>query len=509
MAGADVAVGRRRRGAALRRPLAAAFGVLTRGQAYRNLLYVVTTLPLGLAYGLLLGAGVLAGLALLPLLVGLPVLIVTVASWWGLGAFERRLAIWWLGADVPPLVRPAAPAGGRLRRWWRRVWAYLRSPLTWTILAYLVLKIPLGLLGLAFLGGLIALAAGLVAAPVPLLLGVADGGAPAPAAAATVAAVVAGLAVWALALHAAGVLAGVAGTAARLMLGSGDTARRLAAAEETAAREQARAAQAERSRQSLIVNVGHELRTPTANIRGHVETLLLSLEAAGGPPGDPRPEGPTAAALRHHLGIVQRETQRLSGMIDELLTLARADAGELHLELTPVASGAVVEEVYQALAPLARRERRVTLVRAVAAGLPPVRADRQRLVQVLLNLVRNAVTYTPEGGIVAVTVERAGAGRQAFTVADTGVGIAAEDLPRVFERFYRADPSRARISGGYGLGLAIVRDLVQAMGGSVTATSVPGEGSRFRVLIPEAGRQAASPAAGPAEDPAEGAWRAS
>ncbi len=128
----------------------------------------------------------------------------------------------------------------------------------------------------------------------------------------------------------------------------------------------------------------------------------------------------------------------------------------------------------------------MTLTRGAQRGLPAAVADRQRLVQVLLNLVRNAVAYTPEGGIVAVTAERSDPGQVAFTVVDTGVGIAPEDLPHVFERFYRADPSRTRASGGFGLGLAIVRDLVRAVGGAVELESVEGEGTRFRVLLPAA-----------------------
>ena len=149
-------------------------------------------------------------------------------------------------------------------------------------------------------------------------------------------------------------------------------------------------------------------------------------------------------------------------------------------------AGEVVEEVYQALSPLATRERQVTLVRGKGTGLPPVMADRQRLAQVLLNLVRNAITSTPPGGIVSLTLERLDAHHLALIVEDNGVGIPAEDLERIFERFYRTDISRTRATGGFGLGLAIVHDLVTAMGGSIRVQSTVGKGSKFIVLLPTA-----------------------
>src|SRR5260370_41711910 len=125
----------------------------------------------------------------------------------------------------------------------------------------------------------------------------------------------------------------------------------------------------------------------------------------------------------------------------------------------------------------------VTLVHRMEATLAPILADRQRLAQVLLNLVRNAISYTPDGGIVSITLERADAAHLALMVGDTGMGIPPEDLERVFERFYRTDASRTRATGGFGLGLTIVRDLVNAMGGSVTVTSKVDEGRCFRVLL--------------------------
>jgi two-component system phosphate regulon sensor histidine kinase PhoR len=460
--------------------------VLWQGQSYRNLLYLLISLPLGESYLICLTLALVIGAGLAVVLVGVPILAGTVATWWALGAFERQLAMWWLGVDIPPMLHPYVPAGTRWR-WLRIARAYLTAQLTWTCLGFLLLKLPLGILGLLVCAAL-AVAAGLVAMPV-IFLATYEGGSDAAFVFPVLAplAVLVGVALAAGALHAANGVAWAAGRAAQSMLGTSDTGRHLAAARAAAEREQAKAERAERSRQELIVNVGHELRTPAASIRGHVESLLLSLEG--------EPAGPTPEQLRHHLGVVNRETQRLSTLIDELLTLARADAGELRLELAPVPADEVVEEVCQILTPLAQRERQVSVVREIAPGLPPVVADRQRLVQVLLNLVRNAITYTPAGGIVAVAVDRFDTARLAITVADTGVGIPPEDLEKVFERFYRSDPSRTRSSGGFGLGLAIVRDLVQAWGvrsaprawwakGAASASSYAPRRARPRRLSP-------------------------
>jgi two-component system phosphate regulon sensor histidine kinase PhoR len=246
----------------------------------------------------------------------------------------------------------------------------------------------------------------------------------------------------------------------------------LAEARVLEARAQATEQRVEQGRRELIVNVSHELRTPIASIRGHVESLLM-------PEGERPAETEQAAYLR----IIARESERLSALVDDLAVVARAEADELRLELRPTQVGDAIEEVYTALAPLARRERQVTLVRQVAPNLPPVWADRGRLTQVLLNLARNGIAYTPAGGIVSLAAERDGEVWVQIAVADTGIGIAPEELPRVFERFYRTDASRSRASGGFGLGLAIVRDLVQAMGGTLSVESTPGAGSTFRTAL--------------------------
>jgi histidine kinase len=151
----------------------------------------------------------------------------------------------------------------------------------------------------------------------------------------------------------------------------------------------------------------------------------------------------------------------------------------------------VVEHVHSALAPLARRERKVTLVKSLPEqALPNVVADRDRLIQVLMNLVRNACAYTPEGGIVSLEAAASDPGGVTIGVSDTGMGIPPEELERIFERFYRTDASRARSTGGFGLGLSIARDLIEAMRGSLTAQSEMGVGSRFAVWLPAAPAEA-------------------
>lgn len=159
------------------------------------------------------------------------------------------------------------------------------------------------------------------------------------------------------------------------------------------------------------------------------------------------------------------------------------ESNELRLERREVAANEVVEEVYQMLMPLAQRERQVMLVRGCRPQLPPVLADRQRLMQVLQNLVRNAIASTPTGGIVALILEPADEWHLALVVEDNGIGIPPEELEHLFERFYRTDVSRSRATGGFGLGLTIVHDLVTAMEGSISVSSTLGQGSRFCVLL--------------------------
>ncbi|HSH79956.1 MAG TPA: ATP-binding protein [Herpetosiphonaceae bacterium] len=369
--------------------------------------------------------------------------------WWRLASFERRHAMRWLDVDLAPL----GPGG------------LTAAPphLPVTSLAYLLVQFPLGAMAIALVALAFAVWATLFPSHNPPGVFV----------------VVLGT------IYVLQLLAVASGRFARRAFSPSAATRRLVEAEALAAEERTRAERADQSRRDLIVNVSHELRTPTASILGHIESLLLALDAHD------RQIDPQT--LRTYLAIVQREAERLGTLVGELLAIARSETDSLQLVIAPVDAAGVVKEVYQALAPLARHERQVTLVYTVQPDLPPVLADRQRLAQVLLNLVRNAITYTPAGGIVSVTLSPTDDNQLLFAVADTGSGIAPEDLDRVFERFFRTDASRARSSGGFGLGLAIVRDLVEAMHGDVTVESTPGEGSCFHVRLPAAVRPTIAP----------------
>jgi two-component system phosphate regulon sensor histidine kinase PhoR len=456
---------------------AAIVGVLWRGQSYLNLLYLLAAFPLGLIYFVLLITLLSTGFGSVVALIGIPILWGTLYVWLGLAEFERQLTSWWLGVPIqrmPLLTEPGVS-------YWKRLQARLSSRVTWTGLLYLFLKGIFGTAVFVLLVALIALTAGLITAPLPYLLQatVGDGLEPGRATLALLSPLLTllGVVVGLVTLLLSDGLAFLWGRFAQITLGVSDEALRLEEARAATRRAQSQAAQADQSRRELIVNVSHELRTPIANIRGHAESLLLASEAAEGAAASPE-------ETKRYLTIIARESERLSALVDDLLALARAEAGELRLEIRPVSVNGVFDEVYEALAPLARRERQVTLTREAVENAPPVLADRQRLAQVLLNLARNAIAYTPAGGIVSLAVERPDHYHLSLVVADTGVGIPQEELDRVFERFYRADASRARATGGFGLGLAIVRDLVQAMGGVVTAQSVVGQGSRFIVTLP-------------------------
>lgn len=220
----------------------------------------------------------------------------------------------------------------------------------------------------------------------------------------------------------------------------------------------------------LVADVSHELRTPLATLRGYIEVLESEH-------GHEIPE--------RDLRVIQGEIARLTSLIEDLFTLARAEAHQLPLTIEPVDASALVDRLADSLAPLARRDRQIEIVTALPPDLPPVKADRVRLEQVVLNLMQNALRYTLPGGIIAVEGS-ADDGVVTLCVNDTGVGIPPGEIEMVFERFYRSDQSRARESGGAGIGLALVKELVGAMDGKVWVQSTPGRGSRFSVALPQA-----------------------
>lgn len=224
----------------------------------------------------------------------------------------------------------------------------------------------------------------------------------------------------------------------------------------------------EELRRQLVADVAHELRTPLSVMRVEIESLQDGLT-------EPTPE--TLASLGEEIALLGR-------LVEDLRLLSLMDAGQLHLELQPVGPAEAVQKVLQQVATAAERKG-VTLEAAVPAGLPAARADPDRLQQVLLNLLHNALRHTPAGGTVRLSAQLEGAVLH-LQVVDTGEGIAAQDLPHIFDRFYRADTSRARSSGGTGLGLSIVRGLIEALGGRIWAESAAGTGTTVHFTLPVA-----------------------
>jgi signal transduction histidine kinase len=226
--------------------------------------------------------------------------------------------------------------------------------------------------------------------------------------------------------------------------------------------------QVERSRRDLVGNVSHELKTPIAAIRAHLENLMDGVE---------RPD-------RETLQVMFAQSDRLSRLVDQLLDLSKLESGEVPLHRTDVEVEPLIDRVLSEIE-VSSGGKGVRLSRAVPENLPAIDADAERVHQVLFNLVDNAVRFTPGGGHVTVSAHRHD-GQVEIRVVDTGVGIGGEHLPRLFERFYRVDPARAREGGGTGIGLAIARSVVEAHGGQIRAESEPGRGSTFSFDLPVA-----------------------
>ncbi|MGN6392053.1 MAG: ATP-binding protein [Gemmatimonadales bacterium] len=222
-------------------------------------------------------------------------------------------------------------------------------------------------------------------------------------------------------------------------------------------------------RRDFVANVSHELKTPLTSISGYAETLL-------GEAADP---GTTERFLR----TILSNARRMQRLVDDLLDLSRIEAGRWHPALTEVDVAAVARESWAALAGRADH-RQIALVLEVAPDAASIEADLDALRQILTNLMDNSLRYAPDGGRVTCRTRRALSG-VVVSILDDGPGITREHLPRIFERFYRADPSRSREEGGTGLGLAIVKHLVEAHGGRVWAESERGHGTTVSCLFPE------------------------
>jgi signal transduction histidine kinase len=235
----------------------------------------------------------------------------------------------------------------------------------------------------------------------------------------------------------------------------------------------------------FTADASHELKTPLTVLRADVERAMH--------PSTTRAE--RMVALEEAL----QETARMADLVDSLLTLARADEGRFDIHRTPVELEPLLREVFETAVILGEHAGLTMELPAVESAI--VMGDRTRLRQLLLNLVTNAIKYTPRGGRVELTVNRRGHDEIAIAVRDTGIGIAAADLPHVFERFWRADRARSRASerGGFGLGLAISQWIVQAHGGTISVQSRLGRGTVFTVTLPAV--RATEPSGALAEEP--------
>ncbi len=219
-------------------------------------------------------------------------------------------------------------------------------------------------------------------------------------------------------------------------------------------------------RRQMTADIAHELRTPLTVVLGHTEAL-----SDGQLPPDPET-----------FDIIYDETKRLNRLVEDLRTLSLSDAGELHLnqqQISPI-------ELLERAAAARKQEALVNQIQLqieAAEGLPAVNVDADRMTQVLVNLLDNALRYTPSEGQISLSARTIGGGVE-MVVKDTGPGIPSDDMEHLFERFYRGDKSRQREEGGSGLGLAIAKSLVESQGGQIRVESKPGEGAVFSIELP-------------------------
>ncbi len=235
----------------------------------------------------------------------------------------------------------------------------------------------------------------------------------------------------------------------------------------------------DRLKSNFLATMSHELRTPLTSVIGYSEMMLEGLG------------GPLTAEQREYLGIIMEKGENLLQLITSILDITKIEAGRVRLVMSEVELGQLVRDAVSTVLPHARKKG-LTLHCEQAASLPKVVCDREKVRQCLINLVSNAVKFTPSGGSVTVGATDLPGERVGLFVSDTGIGIPQEHLAKVWDVFYQVDGSSTREYGGAGLGLAIVKSFVEAHGGQVEVRSVPDSGSTFTMMLPQRGGASAA-----------------
>ncbi|MFA6024436.1 MAG: ATP-binding protein [Candidatus Gracilibacteria bacterium] len=224
----------------------------------------------------------------------------------------------------------------------------------------------------------------------------------------------------------------------------------------------------EQIRRDLVSNVAHELATPLTNIGGYLRAINDGTIEYGD-------------EMKETLLLLESETDRLSNLVGDVRALYLVDSPKKNLELEDTDLNKLIREVVKNMRP-EFESKALNLKMNLEEDLPSMKVDREKFIQVVMNLLANAIAYTANGGHIAVSTGRKN-NEDCLSVKDDGIGISEEDLPYIFERFYRVDKSRSRKTGGTGVGLTIVKDLVEAHGGRIEVKSEPGKGSEFFIYL--------------------------